>query len=433
MYLIAPRAKTIQGFFNGRDKDRDPSIFVITSSLVISWIFAKSITNAANLGQSYGMVGSVSYAAYYLSFIVCGIVLYRLRKRGNYTSIHQFLHSKFGRNAVTLFSILIAFRLLNEVWSNTMVIGSYFGEAGTMHYFIAIIVFTALTLAYTLKGGMSASLLTDVVQMVLFSILLIFVLYKVNGSGHHPKTYIQSGTWSGEGGIYLFFVALLQIFSYPFHDAVMTDRAFITKPSRIIVAFGLSAILGVVFILLFSFIGIDNLVNGRENGEAAVIFSKEMGVVTFLLMNSIMVVSASSTLDSAFTSFGKLAIIDLNIMNKISVSKGKLTIALFTLVGTIPIFFNPTILSATTISGTMVIGLTPIFLFWNFPVPKISYYLSICFGILIGILHVLNINILIFPFQGPYAELLNMNIIGVFGCIVLYFLPLIGYRNKLSS
>lgn len=78
--------------------------------------------------------------------------------------------------AVAIFSILIAFRLFNEVWSNTMVIGSYFGEKGSGPYYTAVLVFTALTLAYTLKGGMRSALMTDMVQMGLFSLLLVIIL-----------------------------------------------------------------------------------------------------------------------------------------------------------------------------------------------------------------------------------------------------------------
>ena len=104
---------------------------MLTGSLIISWIFAKSITNAANLGLEFGLVGGVAYAGYYL--ILCGGWNYNLpiKNRGGYTSIHHFLTDKYGRRAVGLFSILISFRLFNEVWSNTMVIGTYFGEMGT--------------------------------------------------------------------------------------------------------------------------------------------------------------------------------------------------------------------------------------------------------------------------------------------------------------
>ena len=114
-----------------------------------------------------------------MSFAVAGIIIYQMRVKGGFTSIHEFLTSKFGKNAMLLFSVLIIIRLFNEVWSNTMVIGTYFGVQGSANYFTAIILFTILTLAYSLKGGMSSSIFTDAIQMVLFSILLIIILYKI--------------------------------------------------------------------------------------------------------------------------------------------------------------------------------------------------------------------------------------------------------------
>ena len=163
--LLSPLARTVQAFFSAESaQGTQPGVFMLTSSLVISWIFAKSITNAANLRLSFGLVGGVAYAIYYLSFIVAGVVIYQLRVQGGYTSIHQFLATRFGHAAVVVFSLLVGFRLYNEVWSNTMVIGSYFGDAGSANYYGSILLFTALTLAYTLKGGLRSSLLTDAIQ-----------------------------------------------------------------------------------------------------------------------------------------------------------------------------------------------------------------------------------------------------------------------------
>ena len=65
LIAIAPFAKTSNDFFRGSKNEQAPGFWLLTSSLVISWIFAKSITNAANLGLSFGFVGGVAYAAYY--------------------------------------------------------------------------------------------------------------------------------------------------------------------------------------------------------------------------------------------------------------------------------------------------------------------------------------------------------------------------------
>ena len=66
LYLISPLAKNKSNFFSGLSaKDAQPGFWMLTSSLVISWLFAKSITNAANLGLSFGIVGGLAYAMYY--------------------------------------------------------------------------------------------------------------------------------------------------------------------------------------------------------------------------------------------------------------------------------------------------------------------------------------------------------------------------------
>ena len=197
LFFISPLAKTTNEFFKATHRKKAPNGFMLAGSLIISWIMAKSITNAANLGLSFGIVGGFAYAAYYLSFAVAGVIIYNIRTKGGFHSIHEFLTSRFGKGAMRLFSILIIIRLFNEVWSNTMVIGSYFGEIGTQGYFWAIIVFTVLTLAYALKGGLSSSIFTDVIQMGLFAILLVVILGAIFSSEDFTVSKaISTGTWS---------------------------------------------------------------------------------------------------------------------------------------------------------------------------------------------------------------------------------------------
>ncbi|MFS4466275.1 sodium:solute symporter family transporter [Maribacter sp. 2210JD10-5] len=423
LFFLSPLAKNTDEFFRAQHRKKAPNTFMLMGSLVISWIFAKSITNAANLGLDYGLVGGVAYAGYYLSFIVAGIVIYQMRVKGGYTSIHQFLTSRFGKSAMALFSILIAFRLFNEVWSNTMVIGSYFGKMGSAPYYWAIIVFTVLTLAYALKGGLSSSIFTDVIQMGLFAILLSVILWVLfePSTNFSANDVMTSGTWSLDMGMNLLFAALLQSFSYPFHDPVLTDRGFISPPKVTLRAFLWAGFVGAICIVLFSIIGIYAQTQGMK-GQAAVEVGKAFGLVILLVINFIMITSAASTLDSTFSSFSKLLSVDLNLGN--SLRFGRLSMAMVAILGTIPVFLDAEILSATTISGTMVIGLTPVFVFWNLRVPKISFHLSVIGGLLFGILLLFNLfpEGLIFS-SGKYADLLWINLWGILCCTLLYIIP----------
>src|SRR5258708_16207862 len=130
LFLVAPRADHHRGFLWARSRQgAAPSTALLTGSVLVTWIFAKSITNAANLGEKYGRVGGLAYAAWYLSIPAAGILIYRIRKAGH-EGIIPFLTSRFGPAAAFLFSAAIVIRLFNEVWSNTEVVASYFGPHG---------------------------------------------------------------------------------------------------------------------------------------------------------------------------------------------------------------------------------------------------------------------------------------------------------------
>jgi len=426
-FFLAPFSKKAAEFFAAENKKgKTPGFFLLMSSLLISWIFAKSITNAANLGMDFGIVGGVSYGIYYFAFIVAGVIIYRMRTRGGFKSIHQFLESRYGKGAVLLFSLLIGIRLFNEVWSNTMVIGSYFGDAGSSAYYISILVFTGLTLAYVIKGGMRSSLLTDAIQLVFFGVLIFVLLALIMPqSSQGIGDYFASGEWTMAAGMNLAVVAFLQIFSYPFHDPVLTDRAFISSPKVTLKSFLWASIIGFCCIVLFSFVGIFAQFKGLE-GQAPVEVGKLLGAVTMLAMNFIMITSAASTLDSAFSAFAKLWVIDLGTTKEQSVKKGRLVMVLIAVAGTLPVFLNPEILSATTVSGTMVIGLAPVFLFWNVMAPKMSFHLAVGFGILIGITLATGL----FPeglhfTTGKYADALAANVYGTIGCVLLFVAPIL--------
>lgn len=425
LFFLAPWAKSPANFFSATSREeKEPHFWLLTSSLVISWLFAKSIYNAANLGQSFGLTGGLAYATYYLSFGVAGVILYRMRIKGGFTSIHHFLQTKYGKAAVIIFSLLIAIRLFNEVWSNTMLIGEYFGERGNSNYFLAILVFTSLTLAYVLKGGLRSSLLTDLIQMIAFAVLLTVILGVIlPASDMNSMEILQSGEWSMEGGLNLLFAALIQVFSYPFHDPVMTDRAFIAKPKTTLKSFLAAMFLGAICIILFSLLGVYGKIAAFDEPPTLAI-GKQMGPAILLLVNFIMITSAASTLDSTFSSGAKLLVIDLGGNKPATVKRGRIVMIIVAIAGTVPIFFSPEILSATTVSGTMVIGLAPVFLFWNKSMPKASFYLPVIAGLIVGLwLAFGEIPTEYIPFEGKYGDLLWVNIWGSLICFGLFFLP----------
>lgn len=182
--LLVPNARTANTFFSGLSpQGKTPTLLTLTFSQVTTWIFARSLMNAAVLGYFYGIWGTLAYAGYYLSFLTGGKIIDSLRFELGYTSIQEFLTHRFGNVGVTCYNIVVVIRLISEVFANLLVIGILFGAIGSNAYVIAIICFSLVTLAYSMLGGLHASLKTDVLQMSIFVFVLILLLITVIGSG----------------------------------------------------------------------------------------------------------------------------------------------------------------------------------------------------------------------------------------------------------
>ena len=432
MYVVVPSSKDEAGFFRGHDsKGRPASEWALMLSIFISWIFAKSVTNAANLGAASGIVGGLAYAAYWLAIPVAGLVIYRLRTREGATGLVPFLIAKYGRGAALAFSAAILIRLFNEVWSNTAVVGGYYGDTGSAGFIASALLFTAAVLFYSLKGGLRSSIFSDVIQAIVF-ILFVGVVLAFVLPAHPSAQLLSEGKFALDSGVDLLLVALLQVLSYPFHDPVLTDRGFITREKTMLRAFIAAGILGFLAILAFSLVGVHARLEGMKvtsNVPAEV--ARGLGFAGFFAMVVVMITSAGSTLDSTFTSLSKLVARDLPLLagklpSPRAMTIGALTMVCFALIGNLPMIAGTDILKATTISGTMVIGLAPVFLLsrWVQHSP-LSFHLAFWTGIALGVLQAIDMIPAGWAIgTGKYAILLGTNLYGLALCTAGFLLPL---------
>ena len=178
--VVAPRRVSADGFFAGVDGGgAAPGLATLVLSQVTTWIFARSLMNAAILGYYFGIAGTLAYTVYYGSFLTGGYIVARLRTTGG-RSVQGWLGARFGRGATVCYNIVVALRLLSEVFANLLVIGLIAGsvlptvpQASAM----AILGFSGLALTYAALGGLRASLRTDVVQMAFFLGVLALALH----------------------------------------------------------------------------------------------------------------------------------------------------------------------------------------------------------------------------------------------------------------
>ncbi|MCB1901261.1 sodium:solute symporter family transporter [Cognatazoarcus halotolerans] len=441
MYLVSPRVRSDAGFFQGHDEQGRPaSEWALMMSIFISWIFAKSVTNAANLGAAYGIVGGLAYATYWLSIPVAGVVIYRLRTREGATGLVPFLIGKYGRGAALAFSAAILVRLFNEVWSNTAVVGGYYGDSGSYGFIASALLFTAAVLFYSLKGGLRSSIFTDVIQAVVFVLALGIVLAWVIPA-NEPARLLAEGSFALDTGGDLLLVALLQVVSYPFHDPVLTDRGFITREKTMLRAFIVAGVLGFAAIFAFSLIGVHARLDGipvSSNVPAEV--ARGLGYAGFFAMAVVMISSAASTLDSTFSSLSKAVAHELPLLagrrpSPRAMTIGALSMVVFAVLGNLPMIAGTDILKATTISGTMVIGLAPAFLLSrHVDHSPASFHFSFWTGMLLGVLLALQMLPASWAIgSGKYAMLLGANLYGLILCTVAFLLPLPFARGKAAS
>jgi Na+/proline symporter len=438
MYAMSPTATTVSSFFRGTDNAGQPAReWALMMSIFISWIFAKSVTNAANLGAAHGVVGGLAYATYWLSIPVAGIVIYWLRTRHGAQGLVPFLIQRYGPAAALAFALAIFIRLYNEVWSNTAVVGAYYGKAGEWPFIAAALLFTAATLCYSIKGGLRSSIVTDVVQGVLFVVVLGVVLFLVLPQ-HGAGTLLSAGEFRLAAGLDLVLVAALQVLSYPFHDPVLTDRGFITGEKTMLRAMIVAGVLGFICIFAFSLVGVHAKLEGLPSGDnmpGAV--ASAFGAAPYFLMTMIMIVAAGSTLDSTFASVSKLVGQEVPLLSGRAPGSNALMIGVWTMVaiallGNIPMIAGTDILKATTISGTMVMGLAPVFLLA--PLVRYSpwsFHLAFWPGVVLGVMLTLNAIPQSWAIgTGKYALLLGTNLYGLAICFAGFLLPVAWQRLR---
>ncbi|MEL7257925.1 MAG: sodium:proline symporter [Pseudomonadota bacterium] len=364
--FAAPRRATVDGFFGGAGaKGRAPGLWTLVLSQVTTWIFARSLMNSAILGYFYGIWGVLAYAAYYGSFLTGGYVVGRLRAEGA-GSVQDWLRDRFGGTGTTCYNLVIAIRLLSEVFANLLVVGLIFAAALPEIGFAreaAILLVAGLGLAYSAWGGLSAALRTDVLQMLVFLVVFaVAFMALITSPGFDIGAVLTaegaSGAWNGQ---ILLLVALLQVFSYPIHDPVMMDRGFLADRATTRASFIHAFWISFLCILGFGFFGIEAALQGAEyEAELLGTWAQMFPPWVFTALMVSLLVSALSTLDSALASSARLMVDELGLASR-TLSGGRLAMVGFMSAGTaLTLWGNQSLFDAVAVSGTASLFLTPV-------------------------------------------------------------------------
>lgn len=363
--LLSSRANDSNAFFKGLSTTgKPPGLITLTLSQVTTWIFARSLMNAAILGYYYGIWGTLAYATYYLSFLTGGKIIDNLRFTLGYNSIQEFLQARFGRLGTSCYNFVVGLRLVSEVFANLLVIGILFGVAGSQSYTLAVIGLACVTLLYSMIGGLHASLRTDLFQMLLFIAVLLLLLLSAINSGAFTMEALSFKPFEIDSpGPILMVVALLQIWSYPMHDPVMMDRGFLADRDTTRRSFLHAAWISILCIIMFGSLGVMAGAQAANGENMNQVLSRLLGEVPMLFFSAALVISAMSTLDSTLSSASRLVVVNMRIIDP-SLRNGRITMSLFMLLGLLLVFVgNEDLFSAVAVSGTASLYLAPVVFF----------------------------------------------------------------------
>ena len=393
--VMLPKACSENTFFSGLSPEgKQPSLLTLTFSQVTTWIFARSLMNAAILGFYYGLWGTLAYAGYYLSFLTGWKIIDVIRFKQGFESLHAFLYQRFGKVGLSCYNFVVVIRLISEVFANLLVVGILFGIAGSNMYAIAIVGFSSMVLLYSMLGGLHASLKTDVFQMSMFIVVLSLLLLSVFDSGQFTLQDLQFITFDiSQPGPILLLVAFLQIWSYPMHDPVMMDRGFLADRDTTKKSFLHAAWISIVCIVAFGCLGVFAGANALEGDEMNAVLLRMLGEWPMLLLSLALIVSAMSTLDSSLSSASKLVALDMKLVSP-SLLNGRLIMLVFMLLGVLCVFWgNNDLFSAVAVSGTASLFLAPVVFFSVFAnredVPVWSLLISFMLAIVAATLYFL--------------------------------------------
>ncbi len=441
--VLSPLAKSDKSFYQGHGNDgRVPGLLTLTFSQVTTWIFARSLMNAAILGFYYGIWGTLAYAAYYLSFLTGARIVDHIRFKHRCDNIQSFLQERFGHIGSQTYNLVIGIRLISEVFANLLVIGILFGAAGSAAYTWAIVAFAAVALLYSAIGGLHASLRTDFFQMVLFLItLLVLMLFMLfNPSFSFTDLGFKAFDITEPGPI-LIAVALLQVWSYPMHDPVMMDRGFIADRQTTWRSFHHAAWISILCIVLFGALGVFAGAHATADESMNAVLTRLLGDVPMLLFSVALIVSAMSTLDSTLSSSAKLIAVDMKVISP-TVYNGRAVMVIFMLLGLLMVFYgNQDLFSAVAVSGTASMYLAPVIFFsvWGNvkTIPVWSYVVSFVLAVGGAVLYFTEssgytawLNAL-FSLEHKYGKLLLISVVVLAGGVLAFWVgSLLRQRSK---
>jgi len=399
-------SKKYRGLNNYLTANRNIGLFSLTTSLTASALGAWILFGPAS-AATWGGVGSIIGYSLGTAFPMFFLIFLGKKIRKEFpkgSSLIEFMRKKFGKSLFKLILLMTIFYMFIFLCAEVTAVAVLINFISGTELWITALIVLISTLAYTLYGGLRASIFTDNIQMIVVGILLLISIIYINSftgsqfsfdyiKEKNPHLLSRSYLPSYTAGLTFFIaVAATNLFHQGNWQRVYAAKNFETLKKSLIISFFI--IIPIVFYMGFTGMvafSIDSTTRPdlgfftlllKEQTELLSLFVIILGLALTIstvdtlinAISSLIVVDGKSTFNfknkTDYLKFSKYMIISLSIISFIVASKGFDILYLFLLADLFCCAFV----------------LTVFYSFYNKNVNEKTAYISIIIGLIGGFL-----------------------------------------------
>ena len=334
-FLGIYNSKKYQGLNNYLTANRNVGLFSLTTSLTASalgaWILFGPVSAATwgGIGAIIGYSLGTAFPMFFLIFL--GKKIRKEFSKGS--SLIEFMRKKFGKSLFKLIMIMTIFYMFIFLCAEVTAIAILINYISGTELWITALIVLFTTLAYTLYGGLKASIFTDNIQMIVIIILLLIsftFIISFMGSEfsfdlvkkENPHLLSSSYAANYTAGVTFFIaVAATNLFHQGNWQRVYAAKNYETLKKSLIISFFL--IIPIVFFMGFiGMIAFSIDPNSRPDLGFFLLLLREPNVFLSLLIIVLCLALTISTVDTLINAISSLIVVDgkamLNLTKKIN-------------------------------------------------------------------------------------------------------------------
>ena len=264
VFLGLYNSRNYQGLNNYLTANRNIGLFSLTTSLTASALGAWILFGPAS-AATWGGIGAIIGYSLGTAFPMFFLIYLGKKIRKDFpkgSSLIEFMRKKFGKSLFKLILLMTIFYMFIFLCAEVTAVAVLINYISGTELWITALIVLISTLAYTLYGGLRASIFTDNIQMVVIVVLLLISLAYISSftgsefsfdfiKEKNPQLLSSSYVPSYTAGLTFFIaVAATNLFHQGNWQRVYAAKNFETLRKSLIISFFI--IIPIVFYMGFS-------------------------------------------------------------------------------------------------------------------------------------------------------------------------------------